>query len=157
MADAWSKLRRPYWNNLAGSGAQLKLRFDACTDFQRSIWPRNRSFYGSGRFPSVERYNGCKFAYGTPQNAIAFANLSRIQKNQYRWFVRTDRYQIENILYQQTLGILEYDPGPVVVGCQILRQYEIMFEAGLFGENPLGLGRSRRLISQVEEMKPEKQ
>ncbi|VUX55874.1 protein of unknown function [uncultured Woeseiaceae bacterium] len=55
------------------------------------------------------------------------------------------------------MGILDYDPGPVIVGRQILRQYEIIFEASLFGENPPGLGRLRQLISQVEEMKPEKQ
>ncbi len=107
--------------------------------------------------PQLSEIVGVNFAFGTPQDAIAFANLSHLQKTQYRWFVRADRYRVENILYQQTLGILEYDPGPVVVGRQILRQYEIMFKAGLFGENPPGLGRLRRLISQVEEMNPEKQ
>jgi hypothetical protein len=106
--------------------------------------------------PELSKIMGVNFASGTPQDAIEFAKLSETQKTQFRWFVRADRYRTENILYQQTLGVLEYDPGPAVVGRQIIRQYELMFDAGLFGKNPPGLGRLRRLISQVEKMNPDK-
>ena len=106
--------------------------------------------------PQLSEIIGVNFGSGAPHDAIAFAKLSDIQRTQFRWFVRADRYRIENILYQQTLGILEYDSGGVFVGRQIIGQYDLMIDAGMFGERPPGLGRLRRLISQVEELNPDK-
>ncbi len=98
---------------------------------------------------------GVEYGSGTPELAAAFSKLTRTQKIQYRWFVRADRYRIENLLYQQTLGILEYDEGSVVSGRRIIKKYEVMFEDGLFGEDPPTLGRLRRLISAAEETNPQ--
>jgi hypothetical protein len=53
--------------------------------------------------------------------------------------------------------VFEYDSGPSAVGRQIPGEYEMMFEVGLFGENPPELGRIRRLIAEVEELDPETQ
>ena len=110
-------------------------------------------FMSVAESPQLSDIVGVEFGSG-PELAAAFSKLTRTQKIQYRWFVRADRYRIENLLYQQALGILEYDRGPVVLGRQIIEKYEVMSEDGLFGENPPTLGRIRRLISEVEEIKP---
>jgi hypothetical protein len=105
--------------------------------------------------PELSNIVGIDYDLSTPDYAAAFSNLTRTQKVQYRWFVRADRYRVENLLYQQALGILEYDAGPVDLGHQIIKKYEVMIEDGQFGENPPGLRRLRRLISEVEETNPQ--
>lgn len=112
-------------------------------------------FMSVAESPELSDIAGVQFGMGTPEIAAAYSNLTQTQKIQFRWFVRADRYRIENLLYQQALGILDYDTGPANSGRLILMRYEVMFEDGLFGENPPGLERLRRLISDVEEMKPQ--
>ena len=105
--------------------------------------------------PELSEIAGVQFGMGTPEIAEAYSKLTQTQKLQFRWFVRADRYRIENLLYQQALGILPYDLGPANSGRLIIKRYEVMFEDGLFGESPPSLGRLRRLISDVEEMNPQ--
>jgi hypothetical protein len=112
-------------------------------------------FMSVAESPELSDIAGVQFGMGTPEIAVAYSKFTQTQKIQFRWFVRADRYRIENLLYQQALGILDYDPGPANSGRLIIKRYEVMFEDGLFGENPPGLGRIRRLISAVEEMNPQ--
>ena len=112
-------------------------------------------FMSVSESPELSDIVGVEYGFGTPELAAAFSILTRTEKIQYRWFVRADRYRIENLLYQQALGILEYDVGPVVSGRRIIIKYEVMFEDGLFGESAPTLGRLRRLISEVEELNPQ--
>ena len=51
------------------------------------------------------------YVSGFPDNAAAFSKLTPIQKNRYSWMLRADRFRVENLLYQQLLGVLDYDPG----------------------------------------------
>ena len=113
-------------------------------------------FISVAESPELSDVAGVQFGMGTPEIAEAYSKLTQTQKLQFRWFVRADRYRIENLLYQQALGILPYDSGPANSGRLIIKRYEVMFEDGLFGENPPSLGRLRRLISDVEEMNPQK-
>jgi len=112
-------------------------------------------FVSVAESPELSDIIGVGFASDTSELAAEFSKLTRTQKIQYGWFVRADRYRIENLLYQQVLGILEYDGGPVNTGRRIIKTYEVMFEDGLLGENPPPLGRLRRLISEAEEMNPQ--
>ena len=82
---------------------------------------------------------------GFPEDLSAWSELTRIQKSQYRWYLRSERFRIANLLYQQTLGILEYDPGPVQAGHAIIRRYDAV---GGYG----GYERLERLVSEVEKL-----
>ena len=109
-------------------------------------------FASVAQSPELSEIVGINYASGAPEDAAAFSELTASQQTQYRWFVRADRYRVENLLFQQALGVLEYDRGPLTVGRQILSQYELMIKAGLFGEDPPTLGRLRRLIAEVEKI-----
>jgi len=89
---------------------------------------------------------------GFPENAAAFSELSPTQKNQYYWIIRADRYRVENLLYQQLLGLLENDVGPVISGRNLIRRYDAMNEDIYFEERVLVIDRLRRLVADVEEM-----
>ena len=78
-----------------------------------------------------------------PNDPAPFLALTSTQQSQYWWFLRADRFRVENLLYQQALGILEYDPGPVGVGQKMIKTYEAMGE----GDQ---IPRLRRLVAQVE-------
>jgi hypothetical protein len=88
---------------------------------------------------------------GFPDNASAFSKLTDTQKHQYYWLIRADRYRVENILYQQSLGILEHDLGPIISGRNLIRKYEAMNEDDLFSQRPLVVDRLRQLVSEAEE------
>jgi hypothetical protein len=88
---------------------------------------------------------------GFPENATAFSELTEAQKHQYYWLIRADRYRVENLLYQQSLGILENDLGPVISGRSIIKQYEAMNQDDLFRNRPLVVDRLRKLVSDSEE------
>ena len=77
-----------------------------------------------------------------PDDTSAFSNLTPTQQSQYWWYLRSDRFRIENLLYQQLLGILENDPGPVLEGHRIVSVYDAL------GEQPGP--RLKRLIAEVE-------
>ena len=87
---------------------------------------------------------------GFPENAAAFSELTEAQKHQYYWLIRADRYRVENLLYQQSLGILENDRGPVISGHSIIKKYEAMNEDELFSQRPLVVDRLRQLVSDAE-------
>ena len=98
----------------------------------------------------LSEIDGLLYVSGFPENAAAFAKLTSTQKSQYYWYLRADRYRVENLLYQQLLGVMENDPGPVNAGRSLVSQYEAMYEDDVFGQEPK-LNRLRRLISEVEE------
>lgn len=77
-----------------------------------------------------------------PDDPSAFYDLTTTQQSQYRWYLRADRFRIENLLYQQILGILENDTGPVRSGHRIVDSYAAM------GEEPGP--RLKGLIAEVE-------
>ena len=79
-----------------------------------------------------------------PDDPAAFSRLTATQQSQYRWYLRSDRFRIENLLYQQILGILENDPGPVRAAKRIVRVYLALGEA----PGP----RLERLIAEVESL-----
>ena len=88
---------------------------------------------------------------GFPEDAAAFSKLSDKQKFQYYWLIRADRFRVENLLYQQSLGILEHDLGPVISGRNLIRKYDAMNEDDVFRERPLVVDRLRRLVAEAEE------
>ena len=90
-----------------------------------------------------------------PENAAAFSKLTDTQKFQYYWLIRADRFRVENLLYQQSLGILEHDLGPVISGRNLIRKYDAMNEDELFSQNPLVVDRLRQLVSEAEERQRE--
>ena len=91
---------------------------------------------------------------GFPDNAAAFSKLTDTQKYQYYWLIRADRYRVENLLYQQSLGILEHDLGPAISGRNLIRKYEAMNEDDLFSQRPLVVDRLKQLVAEVEEKRP---
>jgi len=93
---------------------------------------------------------------GFPENTEGFSTLTRTQVQRYLWFIRADRFRIENLLYQQTLGVLEYDPGPVGAGRYMIKKYEAIAKSnpsflGLSADG-FAINRLRRLVSEVEEL-----
>lgn len=115
-----------------------------------------RAGHGIAQFMAVaesselSEIDGLLYVSGFPENAAAFSKLTSTQKTQYYWYLRADRFRVENLLYQQLLGVLEYDPGPVSSGRFLVSQYEAMYEDDFFGEEPT-INRLRRLISEVED------
>ena len=89
---------------------------------------------------------------GFPENPTAYSELSDIQKRQYAWLLRADRFRLENILYQQVIGVMEYDEGHVGGAYNLLRIYDAVGSEG----DPFGghgaTRRLERLIGEVEEL-----
>ena len=48
---------------------------------------------------------------GFPDDPTVYFEPDAIRKRQYAWFLRADRFRLENILYQQAIGVMEYDDG----------------------------------------------
>jgi hypothetical protein len=88
---------------------------------------------------------------GFPENVAAFSKLTDTQKYQYYWLVRAERYRVENLLYQQSLGLLENSMGAVISGRITIRKYEAMNEDDLFSQRPFVVDRLRQLVSEAEE------
>ena len=80
---------------------------------------------------------------GFPEDPSAISELTAVQRRQLYWFMRANRFRIENLLYQQTIGLMEYDPGPVSTGRRLLKAYEAL---GDYLENT----NLERLIEEVE-------
>jgi hypothetical protein len=116
----------------------------------------NRADQGIAQFMTMaesselSEIDGLLRSSGFPENAAAFSQLTSTQKYQYFWLLRADRFRVENLLYQQLLGILENDPGPVVSGHLIIRKYEAMNEDDQFSQKQLVINRLRLLVSEVE-------
>ena len=82
---------------------------------------------------------------GFPNDPSALSELTPGQRNQYFWFMRANRFRIENLLFQQTLGIMEFDQGPISTGRTMVRRYEA------FGDD-LSYSRLVGLLDEVERM-----
>ena len=85
---------------------------------------------------------------GWPEDVTAYSKLTPIQQTQFRWYLRSNRFRIENLLYQQIEGILEYDEGMLLSGYAIIRQNEAV-------NGPGGIRRLRRLVAEVAELHEE--
>lgn len=59
-----------------------------------------------------------------PSDLSILSELTPDQKNKYLWFMRANRFRIENLLYQQTLGMMELDRGPLNTGRSMVKEYE---------------------------------
>jgi hypothetical protein len=81
---------------------------------------------------------------GFPENTSAISNLSPAEYRQYYWYLMAQRFRIENLLYQQTLGVV-VDPGPLFGAKDLLPKLEAF---GIVGR----IGRLEQLISEVERM-----
>lgn len=90
---------------------------------------------------------------GFPDNPEAYSQLTAVQKRQYSWFLRADRFRLENVLYQQLIGVMEYDEGHIAGANRLLRRYDAI---SANGESPItgrnSTQRLKQLVVQVEEM-----
>lgn len=59
-----------------------------------------------------------------PRDRSVLNEFTPEEKNRYLWFMRANRFRIENLLYQQTLGMMELDRGPLRTGGNLVREYE---------------------------------
>jgi len=89
---------------------------------------------------------------GFPDDPTAFSQLSSTQRRQYAWFVRANRFRIENALYQQLIGVMEYDRGHISGAKDLLKKYEAMGPDDTVVRGHASTGRLRRLLAQVEDM-----
>jgi hypothetical protein len=81
---------------------------------------------------------------GFPDDAVSLEQLTPRQYRQYSWYLRAERFRLENLLYQQTLGI-DPDPGPVFAARFLVPKLDAVG----------GMGTTRRLetlIDEVEQM-----
>ncbi len=108
-------------------------------------------FMAMAESSELSEIHGLLRSSGFPENAAAFSELTPTQKNQYYWIVRADRYRVENLLYQQLLGVLENDLGPVFSGRALIKAYEAMNEDDYFDQRQVVIDRLRQLVSDVEE------
>lgn len=79
---------------------------------------------------------------GFPAETSAVSELTPDQKRQFYWYLRAQLMRIENVLYQQTLGVV-YDPE------SLSRAKELMPRLKAFGVNEES-GRLEQLILAVE-------
>ncbi len=63
---------------------------------------------------------------GFPKDPTAYSRLSPTQQRQYAWFMRADRFRLENILYQQQIGVIEYDEGHIMGAKNLIERYEAL-------------------------------
>ena len=89
---------------------------------------------------------------GFPGDPTAYSELSDIQKRQHAWFLRAERFRLENILYQQVIGVMEYDDGHLGGAYNLLKIYEAIESDGAPFGGHTPTRRMERLISEVEEM-----
>jgi hypothetical protein len=89
---------------------------------------------------------------GFPDDPTAYSRLSDIQKRQYAWLLRADRFRLENILYQQVIGVMEYDDGHLRGAYGLLKRYEAVGSDKAQFDAHSPTQRLERLIAEVEEM-----
>jgi hypothetical protein len=78
---------------------------------------------------------------GFPDDTVALEQLTPGQYRQYSWYLRAERFRLENLLYQQTLGI-DSDPGPIFAARFLIPKLDAVG----------GMGTTRRLESLIEEV-----
>ena len=79
---------------------------------------------------------------GFPEDTSAVSDLSPAENRQYYWYLMAQRFRIENLLYQQTLGVV-VDPGPLLGAKDLLPKLKAF---GIAGRS----GRLEQLIAEVE-------
>ena len=87
---------------------------------------------------------------GFPDDPTAYSELNAIQKRQYAWFLRADRFRMENILYQQLIGVMEYDDGHLRGAYNVVKRYDAIGSGGAPFEGNRPTRRLERLIGEVE-------
>jgi hypothetical protein len=81
---------------------------------------------------------------GFPEDTSVLSDLSPAEHRQYYWYLLAQRVRIENLLYQQTLGVV-VDPGPLLAAKDLLPKLKAFGVAGRSG-------RLERLIFEVDRM-----
>ena len=89
---------------------------------------------------------------GFPEDRTAYEQLSSIQKRQYLWLLRADRFRMENILYQQHIGVMEFDAGHIAGAYRLLERYDAIEPDVSTLTGRKSTERLRRLVADVEEM-----
>ena len=90
---------------------------------------------------------------GFPKDPTAYSQLGPTQKRQYAWFMRADRFRLENILYQQLIGVIEYDDGMHLSGAKnLIERYDALGEHGIVAGWGDPTMRLRLLIAQLEQI-----
>ena len=89
---------------------------------------------------------------GFPENPTAHSQLNPIQKRQLAWFMRAERFRLENFLYQQSIGAIEYDDAHINGAKHLIKRYDALGEDDIV--IPVGdpTYRLKALIAQLEEM-----
>ena len=90
-------------------------------------------------------------AAGFPDDPNGYSELNDVQKRQYSWLLRADRFRLENILYQQVIGVMEYDAGHLAGARNLVKTYEAVGENGDPFVGHGSTNRLERLIREVEE------
>lgn len=83
---------------------------------------------------------------GFPDDLTAMPELTPRQKRQYYWYLRAERFRIENLLAQQLLGLRAEDRGPAGAARELFPLLEA-FEAKSFH------GRLEALVDEVENLR----
>lgn len=90
-------------------------------------------------------------AAGFPDEPSAYFELSEVERRQYAWLLRADRFRLENVLYQQIIGVMEFEEGHLGGARNLLKRYEAI---GAAGDPFAGHGATVRiegLIVEIEE------
>ena len=95
--------------------------------------------------PALIELDNLVRASGFPEDPTALSELTTIQQRQYNWFMRADRFRIENYLYQQVLGILDFDSASLYRARQIILHHEAL-------DQEYAIERLKQLVAQVEQM-----
>ena len=83
--------------------------------------------------PELSKIDAVLQESGFPEDTSVLSELSPAEFRQYRWYLMAQRFRIENLLYQQTLGVL-YDPGPLMGAKDLLPRLEAFGIEGTSGK-----------------------
>jgi hypothetical protein len=101
-------------------------------------------FMAIAESPELSRIDAMLQESGFPEDTSAVSDLSPAENRQYYWYLMAQRFRIENLLYQQSLGVV-VDPGPLLGARDLLPKLKAFGIAG-------GSGRLEKLIAEVAEM-----
>lgn len=89
---------------------------------------------------------------GFPRDPAAYFELSDVEKRQYSWLLRADRFRLENVLYQQVIGVMDYDEGHHRGAYNLVNIYEAIGVDGDPFRDNVATHRLERLISEIEDI-----
>jgi hypothetical protein len=101
-------------------------------------------FMAIAESPELSKIDAMLQESGFPEDTSAMSDLSPTEHRQYYWYLMAQRFRIENLLYQQSLGVV-VDPGPLFGARNLLPKLKVF---GVEGTS----GRLEKLISEVERM-----